>query len=50
MDPIYERERAVVTVRPADSGDVEVIRAIRNHAIEHSTALWTQTPQSPARP
>ncbi|SEC14509.1 phosphinothricin acetyltransferase [Streptomyces sp. KS_5] len=48
MNPIYERRRTVVTVRPADSGDVEVIRAIRNHAIEHSTALWTQTPQSPA--
>lgn len=48
MNPIYERKRAVVTVRPAGSGDVEVIRAIRNHAIEHSTALWTQTPQSPA--
>ncbi|WP_405589998.1 GNAT family N-acetyltransferase [Streptomyces sp. NBC_01092] len=48
MNPIYEKERAVVTVRPAHSGDMEAIRAIRNHAIEHSTALWTQTPQSPA--
>lgn len=38
----------MVTVRPAHSGDMEAIRAIRNHAIEHSTALWTQTPQSPA--
>jgi phosphinothricin acetyltransferase len=37
-----------VDVRSAHSGDVEAIRAIRNHAIEHSTALWTQTPQSPA--
>ncbi|MCZ0991301.1 GNAT family N-acetyltransferase [Streptomyces diastatochromogenes] len=46
MDPIYERTRAV-TVRPAHPGDAESIRAIRNHAIEHSTALWTQTPQSP---
>ncbi|WP_097256717.1 GNAT family N-acetyltransferase [Streptomyces sp. Ag109_G2-15] len=46
MDPIYERHRAV-TVRPAHRGDAEAIRAIRNHAIEHSTALWTQTPQSP---
>ncbi|MFE1878404.1 GNAT family N-acetyltransferase [Streptomyces diastatochromogenes] len=46
MDPIYERHRAVA-VRPAHPGDAEAIRAIRNHAIEHSTALWTQTPQSP---
>ncbi|MFJ8632451.1 GNAT family N-acetyltransferase [Streptomyces sp. NPDC093568] len=37
-----------MTVRPAHSGDAESIRAIRNHAIEHSTALWTETPQSPA--
>ncbi|MFF4397442.1 GNAT family N-acetyltransferase [Streptomyces sp. NPDC001480] len=47
MNPIYERSR-LVGVRPARSADVDVIRAIRNHAIEHSTALWTQTPQSPA--
>lgn len=46
MNPIYERARPAVTVRPARSGDVEAVRAIRNHAIEHSTALWTQTPQS----
>ncbi len=37
-----------MTVRLAHPGDVEVIRAIRNRAIEHSTALWTRTPQSPA--
>ncbi|MFF2520745.1 GNAT family N-acetyltransferase [Streptomyces liangshanensis] len=48
MNPIYEKSRAAVTVRPARSGDTEAIREIRNHAIEHSTALWTQTPQSPA--
>ena len=36
-----------MTVRPARADDVEIVRAIRNHAIEHSTALWTQTPQSP---
>ncbi|MGY6022033.1 N-acetyltransferase family protein [Streptomyces spinosirectus] len=45
MNPIYERSRTV-TVRPAQSADVEVIRAIRNHAVEHSTALWTQALQS----
>lgn len=39
----------MVTVRRAARGDAEDIRAIRNHAIEHSTALWTQTPQSPAQ-
>ncbi|MFE6038385.1 GNAT family N-acetyltransferase [Streptomyces sp. NPDC056452] len=47
MNPIYEMTRAAV-VRPANSGDAEAVLAIRNHAIEHSTALWTQTPQSPA--
>ncbi|MFE2019389.1 GNAT family N-acetyltransferase [Streptomyces sp. NPDC059499] len=47
MNPIYETTRAAV-VRPAYSGDAEAVLAIRNHAIEHSTALWTQTPQSPA--
>ena len=47
MNPIYETSRTV-TVRSAHSGDAEAIRAIRNHAVEHSTALWTQTPQSPA--
>jgi L-amino acid N-acyltransferase len=45
MNPIYERKRAV-TVRRAHPGDAEAVRAIRNHAIQHSTALWTQTPQS----
>ncbi|MCF3128950.1 GNAT family N-acetyltransferase [Streptomyces olivochromogenes] len=48
MNPIYERSAPVVTVRGAEPGDAEAVRAIRNHAIEHSTALWTQTPQSPA--
>lgn len=49
MNPIYERSRRTVTVRPARSGDGEAVRAIRNHAVEHSTALWTQTVQSPAQ-
>ncbi|MFJ3307390.1 GNAT family N-acetyltransferase [Streptomyces sp. NPDC086549] len=48
MNPIYERSSVAVIVRPAQPGDAEAIRAIRNHAIEQSTALWTQTPQSPA--
>jgi phosphinothricin acetyltransferase len=47
MNPIYERTRSVV-VRRARPGDVEAVRAIRNHAVEHSTALWTETPQSSA--
>ncbi|MER6461336.1 N-acetyltransferase family protein [Streptomyces sp. NPDC001228] len=47
MNPIYERS-GTVTVRPARPGDAEAVRAIRNDAIEHSTALWTSTPQSPA--
>lgn len=47
MTPIYERTQ-VAAVRPAEPGDAEAIRAIRNHAVEHSTALWTRTAQSPA--
>lgn len=37
MDPLYEPVR----VRAADERDVEAIRAIRNDAIEHSTAVWS---------
>lgn len=37
-----------MTVRPARRDDAEAVIALRNHAIEHSTALWTQRPQSPA--
>ncbi|KUM99567.1 acetyltransferase [Streptomyces yokosukanensis] len=48
MTSIYARSSAGVTVRPARPDDVEAVRAIRNHAVEHSTALWTQTPQTPA--
>ncbi|MET9129043.1 GNAT family N-acetyltransferase [Streptomyces antibioticus] len=57
MNPIYERPRdgrkagtvkATVTVRPARAEDGAAVLAIRNHAIEHSTALWTETPQTPA--
>ncbi|MFJ8887783.1 GNAT family N-acetyltransferase [Streptomyces sp. NPDC102402] len=47
MNPIYERAGAV-TVRPAHAGDAEAVREIRNHAVEHSTALWTGTQQSAA--
>jgi phosphinothricin acetyltransferase len=46
MDPLYEKQQVVI--RPAHAGDAEAVRAIRNHAIEHSTALWTDTPLSPA--
>lgn len=35
-------------MRPALPQDTEAIRAIRNWAIEHSTALWRNTPLSPA--
>ncbi|MEU2426369.1 N-acetyltransferase family protein [Streptomyces sp. NPDC007851] len=47
MNPVYERS-PTVTVRPAEAPDAEAVRAIRNHAIEHSTALWTETPQTAA--
>ncbi|WP_460072473.1 N-acetyltransferase family protein [Streptomyces sp. YKOK-I1] len=43
-----ERNATAVTVRRARPGDAEAVRAIRNHAVETSTALWTDTPQSPA--
>ncbi|MEV0011527.1 N-acetyltransferase family protein [Streptomyces sp. NPDC047973] len=47
MNPIYGSTRPV-TVRPAGPEDSEVIREIRNHAVEHSTALWTtRTLRSP---
>lgn len=35
-------------MRPARPQDAEAIRSIRNRAIEHSTALWTNTPLSAA--
>ncbi|MFB7509071.1 GNAT family N-acetyltransferase [Streptomyces broussonetiae] len=47
MASIYARDPVVVKVRRARPADVAAVRAIRNHAIEHSTALWTGTPQSP---
>ncbi|MEV0898959.1 N-acetyltransferase family protein [Actinoplanes sp. NPDC049802] len=43
MNLIYE-----TTVRAAAAGDMEAIRAIRNRAIEQTTALWTEIPQSEA--
>lgn len=36
-----------MTVRLATHGDLDPVLAIRNHAIEHSTALWTETKQTP---
>ncbi|WTJ96462.1 GNAT family N-acetyltransferase [Streptomyces sp. NBC_01537] len=48
MNPIYENPGSV-EVRPAHLNDAEAVLGIRNHAIEHSTALWTETPQSPAQ-
>ncbi|MFJ3665296.1 GNAT family N-acetyltransferase [Streptomyces sp. NPDC090106] len=37
-----------MTVRVARDEDTRAVVAIRNHAIEHSTALWTEVTQSPA--
>jgi L-amino acid N-acyltransferase len=45
MDPIY-KSLAEVAVRAANEGDAEAIRAIRNRAVETSTALWTDAQQS----
>jgi phosphinothricin acetyltransferase len=36
------------TVRPALEGDAEAIRAIRNAAIEHTSAIWTDRTLGPA--
>ncbi|MFD7136510.1 GNAT family N-acetyltransferase [Streptomyces sp. NPDC059894] len=47
MATIYEKGEAV-RVRRASEADGEAVRAIRNHAVATSTALWTQTQQSPA--
>ncbi|MFD7180662.1 GNAT family N-acetyltransferase [Streptomyces sp. NPDC059904] len=46
MHPLYENGVRAVTVRPALPSDLDTVLAIRNHAIEHGTALWTDTPQS----
>ncbi|MFI6981091.1 GNAT family N-acetyltransferase [Embleya sp. NPDC050154] len=46
--PTAGREGVGSLIRPAHSGDVDAVLAIRNHAIEHSTALWTETQQSRA--
>ncbi|MFJ9086276.1 GNAT family N-acetyltransferase [Streptomyces sp. NPDC102384] len=42
----YETRAPAVKVRPAHEDDLDAVLAIRNHAIEHGTALWTDTPQS----
>jgi L-amino acid N-acyltransferase len=41
MTPLYK-------IRLAEPADAEPLRAIRNDVIEHSTAMWTTTPLSPA--
>jgi L-amino acid N-acyltransferase len=41
MNPLYK-------IRLVEAADAEPIRSIRNHAIDHSTAMWTTRPQSPA--
>jgi len=41
MNPLYK-------IRLVDPADTEAIRAIRNDVIEHSTAMWTTEPVSPA--
>ncbi|WP_306317387.1 MULTISPECIES: GNAT family N-acetyltransferase [unclassified Streptomyces] len=46
MNPRYETRAPAVKVRPAHEDDLDAVLAIRNHAIEHGTALWTDTPQS----
>ncbi|MGW7303764.1 MULTISPECIES: GNAT family N-acetyltransferase [unclassified Streptomyces] len=47
MIPIYEK-RGGVTVRSARPEDTGAVVAIRNHAVAHSTALWTEVPHTPA--
>ncbi|MET9494219.1 N-acetyltransferase family protein [Streptomyces sp. NPDC006552] len=49
MNPPYETGARAVTVRPARTEDLDAVLGIRNHAIEHGTALWTDTPQSRAQ-
>ncbi|MFC7878751.1 GNAT family N-acetyltransferase [Isoptericola sp. NPDC057391] len=38
MNPLYD---SVLTVRAVRTGDSEAVRAIRNHAVETTTAIWT---------
>jgi L-amino acid N-acyltransferase len=40
MNPLYK-------IRLAEAADAEAVRAIRNDAIEHSTAMWTTELLSP---
>jgi L-amino acid N-acyltransferase len=40
MTPLYK-------IRLAEAADAEAIRTIRNHVIEHSTAMWTTQTVSP---
>ena len=40
MTPLYK-------IRPAEAGDSEALRAIRNDVIAHSTAMWTTHPVTP---
>ncbi|MFJ4715375.1 GNAT family N-acetyltransferase [Streptomyces sp. NPDC088785] len=46
MDPRYETRPGSVKVRAAHATDLDAVLGIRNHAIEHGTALWTDTPQT----
>ncbi|RAJ86934.1 MULTISPECIES: GNAT family N-acetyltransferase [unclassified Streptomyces] len=46
MDLRYETQPGSVKVRAAHEADLDAVLGIRNHAIEHGTALWTDTPQS----
>ena len=32
-----------MTIRDATAGDLDAIRAIFNHAVDHTTAIWTET-------
>ena len=41
MTPLYK-------IRPVEAADAEPVRSILNNAIEHSTAMWTTRPLSPA--
>lgn len=37
-----------MAVRPGQADDLDAIRAIRNRAVEATTAIWTETTQTPA--
>ena len=37
-----------MTIRDMTAADLSAVRAIFNHAVKHTTAIWTETPRTEA--